>query len=52
MLPQFPLKLLLFKVIPRAAVSDQVLHNPACTATEDGLRLAFSGSRGINCNTI
>ena len=30
-------------------VSDQVLHNPGCTATEDGLRLEISdlGSRGI-----
>ena len=52
MLSQFPLKLCLFKVIPRAAVLDQVLHNQACTATEDGSRLAFSGSIGINCSTI
>ena len=34
---------------PVFGVSDQVVHKPCCTATEDGWRLEISdlGSRGI-----
>ena len=34
---------------PVFGVSDQVLHKPGCTATEDGQRLEISdlGNRGI-----
>ena len=34
---------------PVFGVSDQVLHKPGCTATEDGLRLVFEFSKYRGC---